>query len=308
MKVVTHNGVFHTDDVVACAALSLIFDIEITRTRNSVQIESADIAVDVGGEYNPDHNRFDHHQKGGAGTRENGVPFASAGLVWLHYGDEICRKVLEMELSTSIIEKISDLVDKSLIMGIDARDNGMKTHYGINNAEVYSISDLITAFNPNWYSVQNFGTFFTAVDMAKIFLANEIRRQAGAVLAEAEVVKMVDPQKERQVVVLEKYVPWSNTVPELYPKVLYVAFPDPTGEWRIQATSMGSGAKSFELKAPFPADWRGKTHAELKFLTNCSDVVFCHNGGFIMGTKTREGALQCAELALQIHLKAKEMR
>jgi uncharacterized UPF0160 family protein len=36
---------------------------------------------DIGGEYEEENNLFDHHQKGGAGVRENGVQYSSFGLV-----------------------------------------------------------------------------------------------------------------------------------------------------------------------------------------------------------------------------------
>lgn len=309
MKLVTHNGVFHADDILACAMLSYMFDFETIRSRNSVTIDSADILVDVGGEYNPVTLRFDHHQKGGAGARENGVPYASAGLVWLNYGTRICEEVLAgIELDDPGFIKISELVDKSLVCGVDARDNGMKTHYGVNNAEVYSFSDLITSFNPNWYTVQDFTNFDLAVDIAKVVLANEIRRQAGTVLAEVKIIEMIETQKAKKIIVLEKYVPWSSTIPEIAPEALYVIFPDISGDWRIQATPGGSGAKSFELKAPLPANWRGVKLAELQQLTNCKEVTFCHNSGFIMGTKTQESAYFCAELAVALYERSQSLR
>jgi uncharacterized UPF0160 family protein len=94
LTVVTHNGRFHTDDVFAVAVLELVFEkshnIEIIRTRDEKIIKTADIVVDVGGEYNPEKNKFDHHQLGGAGTHDNKIPMASVGLVWKKYGQMLC--------------------------------------------------------------------------------------------------------------------------------------------------------------------------------------------------------------------------
>ncbi len=56
------------------------------RTRDLEVINKADIVIDVGGEYNADTGRFDHHQRGGAGERENGIPYSSFGLIWQKYG------------------------------------------------------------------------------------------------------------------------------------------------------------------------------------------------------------------------------
>lgn len=308
MKIVTHNGVFHADDSFAVASLSIIFDTEVIRTRDSKVIETGDIVVDVGEIHNPSTGRFDHHQKGGAGKRPNGVPFASAGLVWAFYGPAICREVLG-EYYGIDFHKVSQMVDDSLIAGIDARDNGVKTHHGINNANAYTVSDVISSFNPNWYAHQVYdGPFHQSVEIAKIILVNEIRRVSGQVMAETEVLKMVEPQKGNKIIILEKFVPWSNTIPLTEPQCLYVVYPDVSGTWRVQATPVGVGKDSFELKAALPSNWRGVKPDELKVVTNCDDAIFCHNSGFIMGTKTREGATHCAELALQLHLIAQGLK
>ena len=83
MKVATHPGNFHADDVFAIAALELVHGpLEVVRTRDPERQAAADLRVDVGGRSDPAAGDFDHHQKGGAGTRENGIPYASFGLVW----------------------------------------------------------------------------------------------------------------------------------------------------------------------------------------------------------------------------------
>jgi len=49
ITIVTHDGTFHTDDVFACATLSLFFkdrEVEITRSRLENSIEAADIVVE----------------------------------------------------------------------------------------------------------------------------------------------------------------------------------------------------------------------------------------------------------------------
>lgn len=308
MKIVTHNGVFHADDAFGVAALSIIYNVEIVRTRGLTEINSADIVLDVGEIHNPSIGRFDHHQKGGAGKRPNNVPFASAGLVWLFYGPIICREVLG-EYYDIDTKKVSDLVDDTLFMGIDARDNGIKTHHGLNHANPYTVSDMISAFNPNWYDQQNYDEpFQRAVEFAKTILVNEIRRSAGQILAEAQLTKMIEPQKGNRIIILEHFVPWSSLIPVKEPQCLYVVYPDVSGTWRVQATPNGVGKDSFELKAPLPSNWRGLKPEELRKTTSCEDAIFCHNSGFIMGTKTREGAVQCAEIALSLHLISQSLR
>ena len=101
IKIVTHNASFHADDVLACATLSIYLDkkneqYEIIRSRDTKIADLADYVVDTGGIYDSAKNRYDHHQVGGAGKHENGVPYASFGLVWKHFGLSLCEGDNEM--------------------------------------------------------------------------------------------------------------------------------------------------------------------------------------------------------------------
>src|SRR5271154_3301935 len=87
MKVATHPGNFHADDVFAIAALGLAAGpLQVIRTRDETVAADCDARVDLGGRSDPARGDFDHHQKGGAGERSNGIPYASFGLVWRQYG------------------------------------------------------------------------------------------------------------------------------------------------------------------------------------------------------------------------------
>lgn len=59
-------GVFHCDEVLACFMLQQINefkDADIIRTRDLTKLESCDIVVDVGGVFDKEKKRFDHHQR-----------------------------------------------------------------------------------------------------------------------------------------------------------------------------------------------------------------------------------------------------
>ena len=58
MKVGTHNGVFHADDVFGYCILKAAFydDIEIARTIDPNVLQNCDLVFDVGG------GKYDHHQ------------------------------------------------------------------------------------------------------------------------------------------------------------------------------------------------------------------------------------------------------
>src|SRR3989344_7953949 len=103
IKVITHNGDFHADDVFAMASLMLLHKnkIEIMRTRDEAIInKGANYVIDVGGIYDDERNIFDHHQSGGAGERSSGIPYASFGLLWSTKGQ---RKHMEFHCFSLLI-------------------------------------------------------------------------------------------------------------------------------------------------------------------------------------------------------------
>ena len=63
----THDGTFHCDEALACVLLKFLpefADATIVRTRDEEKLSACDVVVDVGGLYDPDTRRFDHHQTG----------------------------------------------------------------------------------------------------------------------------------------------------------------------------------------------------------------------------------------------------
>ena len=60
----THSGTFHCDEVMATSILLHTKQFEnsmIFRTRDETLLEHFDVICDIGGVYDPETNRFDHH-------------------------------------------------------------------------------------------------------------------------------------------------------------------------------------------------------------------------------------------------------
>src|SRR3954452_2654569 len=113
MRVATHDGSFHADEVFALAALSLLGEpLEIVRTRDRDVIAACDVRVDVGFRADPASGDFDHHQREGAGERPGGVRYASFGLVWREHGAALCGGDAE----------VAARVDESLVQGVGAEE------------------------------------------------------------------------------------------------------------------------------------------------------------------------------------------
>src|SRR3954447_21737947 len=105
MVVATHPGDFHADDVFAVAALGLLHGpLDVVRTRDGDRQAAADIRVGVGGRWDPATGDYDHHQRGGAGERENGIRYASFGLVWRAHGEALAGRP---EAAAAIDERVA---------------------------------------------------------------------------------------------------------------------------------------------------------------------------------------------------------
>jgi uncharacterized UPF0160 family protein len=282
--IVTHDGNFHADDVFSIAALKCVFpSFNLIRTRDMEIISKADIVLDVGGEYDPDLGRFDHHQRDGAGEREDGIPYSSFGLIWKKYGLAICDN--NQDLANS--------VDSGLVSIIDAIDCG----HAAGVASGISLSHTISMFNPTWQENGDFDACFNeAVDFASRVLARFIASANGGISAKAIVAKAINDAEDPRVIVLEKYTPWKRTVHALSEAALYVVYPSQSGQWRIQTVPAELG--SFDNRKSLPKTWAGLNGKALQEVTGINDAMFCHNGRFIAGAESFVNTMKMAEIAL----------
>jgi len=284
ITIATHNGNFHADDVFSIAALKHIYpSFKLIRTRDLELIGKANIVIDVGGEYDAEAGRFDHHQRGGAGERENGIPYSSFGLIWKKYGLEICQGNQE----------VANSVDTSLVSTIDAVDCGHVE--GV--AQGISLSQTISMFNPTWQEDSHFDTCFDeAVEFAVRVLTRFIASASGGINAKDIVAKAIENAKDPRVIVLDKYTPWKTSVLRLSQEALFMVYPSQSGQWRIQTVPVELG--SFEDRKPLPKPWAGLSEQALKDVTGLDDAMFCHNGLFIAGCESFESTMKMAEMAL----------
>ncbi len=285
ITIATHNGNFHADDVFSVAALKCVIpSFKLVRTRDLEVIAQADIVLDVGGEYDPEAGRFDHHQRGGAGERENGIPYSSFGLIWQKYGLEICGGN----------EEVAKSVDSGLVSTIDAVDCGHVE--GV--AQGISLSQTISMFNPTWQEDSHYDVCFDeAVAFASRVLARFIASANGGISAKVIVAEAIEKAEDPRVIVLEQYTPWKRTVHALSEEALYVVYPSDSGQWRIQTVPAELG--SFEDRKSLPTPWAGLSNKALQDVTGIDDAMFCHNGLFIAGAESFESTMKMAAMALQ---------
>lgn len=293
-RIGTHNGRFHADEVMATAILKELFEVELIRTRDKKILSELDIVYDVGG------GEFDHHDIKKV-YREDGIPFAACGLIWYKFGREVIR-FKEQELKDEEVESVFNYIDRVLIKGIDALDNGIRA--GDGEIPVMNISSIISGFNPPWYIEKNEDEAFNeVVEIVAPILRNTINNRISVLRARDIVRKSYEKRTIPEVVVLEVYCPYGESIQDLdvNNEVLFVVY-ERKDSFALQTVR---GADREDRKK-LPESWAGKRDEELAVVTGVKDAVFCHTGRFIAVAESFEGIMEMARLAIAEPMKPRK--
>lgn len=292
ITIATHSGDFHPDDAFAVAVISLYTKIDpkelnIIRTRDEAVIEKADYVVDVGRVFDSKSKKFDHHQ--GAGERGNKIPYASFGLVWREYGEEICGD-----------KNIVKMIDEKLVQPIDAQDNGVDIGQDIFiNVHDYTIFDAISVLNPTWQEPRELSNelFLKAVRLSRWVLMREIDKARAIVDAEKMIDKIYSETEDKRILVIDKDYPWKAILCKYKEPLYVIRYDEENNHWRIVTVKLDK--HTIKSRKDFPEEWAGKTDAELQKVSGVRDAVFCHKASFICISKTKEGALELAKRSIE---------
>ncbi len=279
IEVATHSGSFHADDVLAFALIRVFVDADATivRTRDLERIAEADIAVDVGGEFDAERCRFDHHQASYEGTR------SSAGMVldWL-------------EAEGKVRPAVAGALRDELVDNVDAVDIG--AHTPVRGIPCFST--LVGIHNNTAETPEDFlENFLAASAMAERVVAGVRHGVERAIESRAAVIAAMQDAEEvgRAVLFLDQYGPWKGAYfgngGADHPTD-YVLFPG-DGKWRVVA--IPPRPDSFDKKRPLPAEWAGLVDEELAEVVGVDGAVFCHKNRFIAVFETRDQALEALE-------------
>jgi uncharacterized UPF0160 family protein len=298
LTIAVHSGSFHADDVFAVAALKMYIKIlsddtrcgpytaRVIRTRDTEEIAAAGYRVDVGESYDRDTFSFDHHQP--LDPRENGIPYASFGLIWKGFGCALCGRDSE----------VAKIVEKKLVYSIDMQDNGAKaiaTREGVGQVEAFTISSLIGIHNPVWDEEEDPDEAFDdVVVLAEIIIRRMIRYAQSAVKAKTVLCDAIEKDINAPYIVLEQDLPWEEIIHEFAPKtLLYVIYRRKTGRWQIKCVEDDSVHRK-----SLPEEWAGLQGEDFAAKTGVKTATSCHKERFTAIAQTREDAIQLAELAI----------
>ncbi|XP_034948921.1 UPF0160 protein C27H6.8 [Chelonus insularis] len=322
-KIGTHSGTFHCDEVLACFMLKQLpeyKDAQIIRSRDMEILDTCDIVVDVGGEYNPLKHRYDHHMKEFTETassvlkREDcpwDIKLSSAGLIYCHFGHRIIKQIVSEILDEKDIHAIFRRVYDTLIKEVDAIDNGVSMFDGEPKYRIVTnLSARVGRLNPEWNTedADPDTQFMKAMKLCGEELRYFIQNSASVWLPARNIIRAsiekrfeIDPSGE--IMELIKAAPWKEFLFEfekamkIEPTIKYVIFN--ANNWRVQAIPIAMG--SFVCRMFLPKEWAGLRDQELCRVSGIEGCVFVHNERFIGGNKTKEGALTMARKSLEIN-------
>ncbi|XP_065317539.1 MYG1 protein-like [Gordionus sp. m RMFG-2023] len=335
-KIGTHDGKFHCDEVLACYLLKCLPEFKsayIIRSRDTQLLEKCDVVVDVGGVYDYDKLRFDHHQKSFDKTlqsiKDNAlfdkIKLSSAGLVYAHFGEKVIRESLKRcssshsttNLNESLISYIYLKVYENFIQEIDAIDNGIDVTE-TNEIKKYKISTNLSSrvshLNPAWNDLTTpaDAQFQKAINLVGPEFDERIHFYANVMWPAREIVKKAIEDRFKvyesgEILVLDISVPWQDTLYEIekeqkiYPLIKFVVFgtrtsPNITGDRGEdwRVQCVSTQPGSFHNRLSLPQTWRGLRGIELSKISGIENCVFVHMSGFIGGNKTKEGAIDMA--------------
>lgn len=279
----THDGTFHADEITACALL-MLFDLidedKIIRSRDLNVLATCEYVCDVGGVYDPLHKLFDHHQADYQG------PLSSAGMVLQYLKNVNILKSNEY-----------DFFNNSLVMGVDAHDNGRDPLI----PGYCSFSHVISNFTPIRYDCgsdeenQNFhhALKFAYAHLQRLWERFKYMQSSRAIVADCM-------SKHQDCLIFDQNFPWLEIFFELnganHP-ALFVIMPS-GNHWKLRGIPP-SYQDRMKVRLPQPKQWAGLIDEDLKRVSGISGAVFCHKGRFISVWETREDALKALEYTLK---------
>ena len=267
IQVVTHDGIFHADEVFACALLCIVYgrnNVGIIRSRDHKVLEIATQnkdtwTIDVGNSYNPSLLNFDHHMRDFDVTNSFGNKLSSFGMV--------VQELLHRNFFTEVKDSLLEFSNK-----VDMLDNGVK-----------KAEDLLFLSVLNSYSDNEVINFYAALETATSYLLSLINQWKEEVIVNERLEKAIQIRRNG-IVASEEYIPVDERLNALE-DVKLVVYKSKAGTFNIQSVNVGE-TKDFSVRCPSPEAWRGLRDDELIRASGGLPLTFCHAGGFLTVTST----------------------
>lgn len=280
--IVTHSGRFHADEIFALAMLQRLPEfaqMPVVRSRESEVIQQAKIVLDVGAEFDPERLRFDHHQNSFTLSRENGIGFATAGMIWQHFGAQILQQAGLSE--TNEIAFAQRWVDQKIIQDIDAVDNGLYT-----TDPRPSVSLLIALMNESSDEPEKQQLAFEqAIAFCSGILNNFIKAAITQAQVASELEAKLDLVDADGIWILDSKTAFKDFI-QTQPHIRRVVYPRGDEQFGVFCNGLDNH---------LPVKFRGLRDQELNAASGLDDCIFCHKSGFMAVTLSLQSAIALAK-------------
>lgn len=292
LKVVTHDGKFHPDEIFATVLLTwwkISYKPKFIRTRNEKALERYKsypdtYVIDVGDEYDPEKLNFDHHQASFTDLGENGDRLSSCGILWKYIKDrEDFRRI---NFITDFIEKkVTEFTIK-----VDRHDNG---------DENFRELDFITMYN--YANMKPNDRFRKAYAAAEAYFYQKLYMWRCEEEAEKITEQAIKDAKDGIIFVDGKVS--VNEKMNCSPNYLVVSERS-KGEYCIVSLNQFD-VVDFSVRCPAPKEWAGLSNDGIKKFDN--NLIFCHKNLFLTIVKgTKDDAMRIAKFIIESHLNDKK--
>jgi uncharacterized UPF0160 family protein len=304
MLLITHDGKFHLDEVLATAVLLRIHpQAEIIRTRNRKVIRTGNIVYDVGERYIPEKGLFDHHQASFNETFSpgHGVKLSSSGLIYKHYGEQFLN-TYGIGREDRIYQRVYEEIYERYFLSADAIDNGYEVFGKIIPRSLSHVVDSFnhSDFSPEAAEEQN-ERFMKAVEYIGTDLDNFVH---GMVSEWVPCYAYLDErirESQGEMVVVSRHCPM-DLVLEMEQRhskdIKYVL--NPTGS-SVTILAVPKAKGRFGSKVPLKEEWRGLSGSTLEEHAGIEGCLFVHTSGFVGANRTLEGAVEMCVQSIKAH-------
>lgn len=313
--VAVHDGKFHTDEVIAVWLIRRLYPIELVRTRDQNTLDQADFVVDVGGIYDPDANKFDHHQDDfdltftGTVTKSTDIPLSSAGLVWKKYGLRIieqCCQDWNIDLPLDQHLEAYHILYQMIFKEIDANDNGIP-QYSSNSDRNYNTNlTLIGTIAKMNYSQDIYNNdkqlqqFYQALDLCTSIMKYQITYYL------EKIAMYPSDQAKIQELIRQYYCPGQHVfVADERITNLKKCLKE-TGVWNNLTFIIQPSDNKWTVMCVSDAQSQFKNKKDILPLevlhffepALANEIIFVHSKRFLCVTSTKQAAIRVAELSL----------
>ncbi|MFK8034903.1 MAG: MYG1 family protein [Hyphomicrobiales bacterium] len=297
-NLVTHSGGFHADELLSSVVLTRIYpqaDIKRTREKQWIAPSPEKIIFDVGGDYNPENQIFDHHQRPSP-LRADGQPYSSFGLVWANYGRTY---LAAMDVPAHDIEAIHSAFDAKFVLPIDLLDNGAMEPSVAGPLSPLTLPSLLGSLKPVFDNASpnaDDDAFFAALPIARSFIEAFIQNLTAKARAKSIVVEAIAAAGTSPILELPMGMPYlSALIKAEADHMMFVV--NPRGDdWTLNGIKLSND--TFDQRADLPAAWAGLSDEALEEASGVKGAKFCHNARFIAVANSREAILKMADLAV----------